>query len=300
MDVSLGPFGNPVAFAVAAVILGLVIGSYLNVVIYRLPLSMEWDWAEDVIEFLTRNGHRDWAQALQDERINSPGPSLFGPRSICPSCFHRLSALENVPLLSYMVQRGRCRRCRAAIPFRYPLVELMTAAGFLACALRFGPGAPAIATAAFTAILIALTVIDLDRQLLPDPLTAALLWLGLLASLAGWFTNVESAVLGAAAGFATFWIIAWLYGKLRGLVVMGRGDMKLLAALGAWLGWQALPMVVLAAAVFGILGGLCGLILKGNSWRRQLAFGPSLALAGFLVLLFGDDVTAWLRLWTMH
>jgi len=262
-----------------AVILGLVMGSFLNVVIYRLPKQMEHDWALQC------------GQTPPD-----PRPGLVLPGSHCPQCGHALAWFENIPLLSFIFQRGRCRACATRIPWRYPLVEL-AAAGLAMVAVRtFGLTLEAALVMGFLWTLLALAVIDARTLLLPDRLTLGLLWVGLLANAAGYGGGVflPDAVFGAAAGYASLATVAWGYARLTGREGMGLGDAKLLAALGAWLGWMVLPLIVLLASLLALLvGGLA--LLRGRADRHTaLPFGPFLALAGGLAMIWGQK---WGLLW---
>jgi leader peptidase (prepilin peptidase)/N-methyltransferase len=260
-------------------ILGLVIGSFLNVVIYRLPKQMEHDWALQC------------GQTPAD-----PRPGLVVPGSRCPQCGHALAWFENIPLLSFIVQRGRCRACAAPIAVRYPLVEL-AAAGLAMVAVRaFGLTPEAVLVMVFLWTLLALAVIDARTLLLPDRLTLGLLWAGLLANALGYWSALPlpDAVLGALAGYASLAAVAWGYAQLTGREGMGLGDAKLLAALGAWLGWLALPLMVLLASLLALLvGGLA--LWRGRADRHTaLPFGPFLALAGGLAIIWGRE---WMALW---
>ncbi|SDM63743.1 type 4 prepilin peptidase 1 Aspartic peptidase. MEROPS family A24A [Oryzisolibacter propanilivorax] len=269
-------------------ILGLLVGSFLNVVVHRLPLMMERQWAAECTQYgrdagLLPQGASN--PAAQPERFN-----LWTPRSRCPSCGHGVRWYENIPVLSWLFLRGRCSACRTRISVRYPLIELATGALFFACAQRWGWSASTAAWCAFCAALVALTAIDWDTTLLPDDITLPLLWGGLLASAAG-LTAVplQDAVLGAAAGYLTLWSVYWAFKLATGKEGMGYGDFKLLAALGAWFGWQALVPIILLASV---IGAVVGIAMKfANSLRegKYVPFGPFLAGGGFAVLLWGPQ-----------
>ncbi len=304
----------------AAALTGLVVGSFLNVVIYRLPVMLQRDWDAQLAEWQAEREadatapHDDGAppdaaaiidaatadaasaDAVGDtpERFN-----LATPRSACPHCGHRITALENIPVLSWLALRGRCRGCGTRISARYPLVELLTGALTLAVALRFGPGVEAAAAALLTWYLIALAGIDIDHQLLPDALTLPLLWLGLTLSLfdpagAGTlFITPADAIAGALAGYLSLWLVYHAFRLATGKEGMGYGDFKLLAALGAWLGWQALPMVILVSAFVGAVFGLSMIAINRARRGVPIPFGPWLAMAGWLVLMYGDTMNRW-------
>lgn len=257
-----------------ALVFGLMIGSFLNVVIYRLPKMMEIEWEDQAAELRGED-------PPERERFD-----LIAPRSRCPACGHRLGALENIPLLSWLVQRGRCKACGTAISARYPVVELT--AGLLAALAvwRFGFGWAGFGAALLCFALIVLTFIDLDTQLLPDSITLPILWLGLLFNLWGVFAPLQEAVVGAMAGYLVLWGVYWAFRLLTGKEGMGYGDFKLLAALGAWFGWTALPAIILFASVVGSAVGI-GLILFARHQREvPIPFGPYLAAAGVLALHF--------------
>jgi leader peptidase (prepilin peptidase)/N-methyltransferase len=263
-----------VALGLAAVV-GLCVGSFLNVVIHRLPRILERGWQEQCAEL------RGETAAPQ------PRYNLMVPRSACPACGHKITAVENIPVVSWLALRGKCSACGIAISSRYPLVELL--GGLLAAGAiyQFGPTWQGIAACAFLWTLLALTFIDFDTQLLPDDLTLPLLWGGLLANLYGLFVPLREAVIGAIAGYLTLWAIYWLFKIVRGKEGMGYGDFKLLAALGAWLGWKMLPLIVLGSSVVGAIIGISLVVLKGRDHNIPLAFGPYLAIAGVIALFFG-------------
>ena len=277
--------GSPALFVILTVLLGLMIGSFLNVVIYRLPLMMQREWRVQCAELLD--------QAIPDD---TPRLSLWGPRSQCPHCHHLIGATENIPLLSYIRQRGRCAHCGVAIGAQYPLVE--AASGLLAgvVAWKFGFGWPVLAVLLFTWTLLAASIIDLHHQLLPDDLTLPLLWLGLLAALFGLGTDLRSAVIGAMAGYLSLWLVYQGFRLLTGKEGMGHGDFKLLAALGAWTGWQYLVTIVLLSSLVGAICGLALILLRGRARGAPLPFGPFLAAAGWIALLWGETINhAYLR-----
>jgi len=253
--------------------LGLVVGSFLNVVIHRLPKIMEAQWARDCADY-------------RDEPLPSEEPlSLAYPGSQCPHCNTKIKPWQNIPVVSYLVLRGRCASCEAAISIRYPLVEIITALIWVICGLSFGVSNALAGALLLTAVLVTLTAIDLDHQLLPDSLTLPLLWIGLLLNMMGTFTSLESALLGAVFGYLSLWSVYWLFKIVTGKEGMGYGDFKLLAALGAWFGLGALPTIVLLSSLVGAALGLT-LILTGKQSRETpMPFGPFLAGAGLRPVL---------------
>ncbi|WP_398311334.1 prepilin peptidase [Zoogloea sp.] len=273
-------FKDPLVFSAACALIGLFVGSFLNVVIHRLPLMMEREWQAE-------------AAALRGEE---PGPqaqrfNLATPGSRCPHCGHPIGALENLPILSYMLQRGRCRHCSGPISVRYPLIELLCAALSGFTAWHFGFGMAGAAALLFLWALIALCFIDLDTQLLPDSITLPLLWAGLLLNLSGTFTDISSAVVGAAAGYLTLWSVFWLFKLTTGKEGMGYGDFKLLAAIGAWLGWQILPLTILLSSLVGAIVGIALIVFRRHGREIPIPFGPYLAAAGLLALYWGPSLT---------
>ena len=272
---------HPFAATALALVVGLCIGSFLNVVVHRLPRMMERDWRAQCAEL----------RGEKPPEENPPAYNLAVPRSSCPACGHRIGALENVPVVSWLALRGACSACRKPISIRYPLVEML--GGLLAAYAiwRFGLSWKGAAACVFLWMLIALTFIDFDTQLLPDSLTLPLLWAGLIANLGGLFVPLDDAVIGAVAGYLALWIVYWLFRLIRGKEGMGHGDFKLLAALGAWLGWQMLPLIVLLSSVVGAVIGITLMVFKGRDHNVPLAFGPYLAIAGGIALFFGRTLT---------
>jgi leader peptidase (prepilin peptidase)/N-methyltransferase len=268
------------SFMLAA--LGLVVGSFLNVVIHRLPKMMEAQWAQDFADY-------------RDEPAPDEVPlSLTYPGSQCPHCNANIKAWQNIPVVSYALLRGRCASCEAPISIRYPLVEMVTALLWVICGLTFGISNALAGALLLTAVLIALTAIDLDLQLLPDSLTLPLLWVGLLINMTGTFTSLESALLGAVFGYLSLWSVYWLFKIITGKEGMGYGDFKLLAALGAWFGLAALPTIVLLSSLVGATLGLT-LILTGQQTRETpMPFGPFLAGAGLIHLLYPNALLGWI------
>ncbi|MBI1396459.1 MAG: prepilin peptidase [Betaproteobacteria bacterium] len=276
---------SPPFAAIAFTLLGLLVGSFLNVVVHRLPKMMEREWQAQCAE-------------LRGEDVpTSPTYNLVVPRSACPKCGHAISALENVPVLSWLVLRGRCRGCGTPISARYPFVEALTGilSGYLA--FRFGLSWQLLGALAFTWSLIALAFIDLDTTLLPDAITLPLLWLGLLLNLRGTFAPLPAAVVGAAAGYLALWSVYWLFKLLTGKEGMGFGDFKLLAAIGAFLGWKLLPMVILFSSAVGAIVGIALIVFARHGRSTPIPFGPYLAAAGVLALLWGEQLTQqWLAM----
>lgn len=266
-----------------ALLLGLLVGSFLNVVVYRLPVMMERDWRRQCAELDAD------AEAAQP----SPAPERFdlvAPRSRCPSCGHAITALENVPVLSWLALRGRCSGCGTAISARYPAVELLSGLMSALVVWRFGVNLAGGGALLLTWALIAASFIDVDKQLLPDSITLPLLWLGLVFNLAGAYVPLADAVLGAIAGYGVLWLVYHAFRRLTGKEGMGYGDFKLLAALGAWLGWQQLPMIILMSAVVGAVVGIALMIFRKHERAVPIPFGPYLAAAGWIAMLWGDTI----------
>ena len=262
----------------------LLVGSFLNVVIHRLPLMMERQWRLDATEFLSAEGHA--LPAVED----TGSYNLWTPRSACPECGHRITALENIPILSYLFLRGRCSECGTRIPLRYPLVEAATALLSVAVVWHFGFTWQAGAALLFTWALLALSVIDIRTTLLPDSITLPMLWLGLVLNLGGVFTDTASSLMGAVAGYASLWILYHGFRLLTGKEGMGFGDFKLFAMIGAWLGWQFLPLVILLASLVGAVVGIALILFQGRDRAQPIPFGPYLAAAGFIALLWGEPI----------
>ena len=280
-----------VLLLVYAGLIGLVVGSFLNVVIYRMPLMMERDWRAQCHEFLE-------LPAPEQQPASPAFFNLATPPSHCPHCKHRIGASENIPLLSYLWQRGKCRHCKAPISWRYPGLEAITGVLSVVVVSHYGYSWLTLALLVFTWTLIALTMIDVDHQLLPDDLTIPLLWLGLLVNAAGGLAPLRDAVLGAAGGYLVLWSVYWSFKLLTGKEGMGYGDFKLLGALGAWLGWQAIPEILLLSSIVGSIVGLSLIVLKGRDKEVPMPFGPYLASAGFIALLWGDALSGQLfALW---
>ncbi|KKJ98383.1 methyltransferase [Stutzerimonas stutzeri] len=268
------------AFVLSVALLGLLVGSFLNVVIYRLPVMMQREWRAQALEYL------ECPPEQISERFN-----LLLPSSRCPHCGHRIRSWENIPLVSWLALRGKCSSCRAPISSRYPLVEL--ACGLLSgyVAWHFGLTWQAGAMLLLTWGLVAMSMIDIDHQLLPDSLVLPLLWLGLILNSFGLFVSLESALWGAVAGYLSLWSVYWLFKLVTGKEGMGYGDFKLLAMLGAWGGWQVLPLTILLSSVVGAVLGTILLRVQRAESSTPIPFGPYLAIAGWIALLWGDRIT---------
>jgi leader peptidase (prepilin peptidase)/N-methyltransferase len=269
--------------ALVAALFGLLVGSFLNVVIHRIPKMMQ------------RESDNYVAQESGKTPPHTDRYNLMVPRSACPHCGHQITAMENIPVVSWLALRGKCRKCKAPISPRYPAVELLT--GVLAGLLvwTFGSGLAGLATLLFLFLLVAMTFIDLDTQLLPDDLTYPLLWAGLLVNLHGTFVPLQDAVIGAAAGYLVLWSVYWLFKLVTGKEGMGYGDFKLLAALGAWLGWQMLPTIILLSSVVGALVGISLIVFAKRGRDKPIPFGPYLAAAGLIALFYGERIGAGLQ-----
>ncbi|MGQ0698140.1 MAG: prepilin peptidase [Panacagrimonas sp.] len=270
---------SPGLLAICVALLGLCVGSFLNVVAYRLPKMME----------------REFADACREQfgvPVGEVGPrvSLWAPPSSCASCQARIKPRHNIPVLGWLWLRGRCANCAAPISVQYPIVELLTGVFSVACVWRFGFSFQLLAALVLTWALVALTVIDLRTMYLPDSITLPLLWLGLLLSLKPVFAETAAAIAGAAAGYLLLWSVFWLFKLATGKEGMGYGDFKLMAALGAWLGWQALPQIVLLSAITGAVAGIVLMASRKAEWSSRIPFGPYIACAGWIALLWGDTI----------
>ena len=284
----------PAAFIGTCLFLGLMVGSFLNVVIYRLPKMMELGWQQQCAEL-----RGETPQMLHPDGDAAPHTpyNLVVPRSACPHCNHPISASENIPVISYVLLRGKCRGCGAAISPRYPIIEAISGLLCTYAAVHFGFGLPAVGALLLIWALLALTGIDFDTQLLPDDITLPLIWAGLLFNMFGVFTNLPSALLGAVFGYLALWSVYWLFKLTTGKEGMGYGDFKLLAALGAWLGWQMLLPVILLAAASGAVLGMLLIALRRHAREVPIPFGPYLAVAGWLVMMWPHElVSPWWRL----
>lgn len=265
-----------IGFVFLTLVFGLAIGSFLNVVIYRLPRMLEREWQRHCSELTG-------AELAADSAYN-----LLVPPSACTTCGHRIRWYENVPILSFVVLKGRCAACAAPIRWRYPVIEVLTALLFLAAAWQFGSGAQAIAAMLMLAFLVALAAIDLDTYLLPDGLTLPLLWLGLLVNVQSLFVPLDQAVVGAMAGYLSLWSVYWLFKLATGKEGMGYGDFKLLAAFGAWLGWKMLLPILLVSSIVGAVVGIALIAFAGHDRAKPIPFGPYLILGGILCLFAGQ------------
>ncbi|MGI9202714.1 MAG: prepilin peptidase [Woeseiaceae bacterium] len=281
---------SPLLFIAIAFAVALLVGSFLNVVIYRLPLMMEREWRTQCDELMAEP-----AQDLPEGRFD-----LVAPRSRCPNCGQQITALQNIPVLSYVVLGGKCAGCKAPIALRYPVIELLTAVLTGIVAWRFGFGWEAVAAIGLTWMLIAISVIDIDHQLIPDSMSLPLLWAGLGMSLfypmegaRYLFVDPSTAIVGALAGYLSLWSIYHIFRLITGKEGMGYGDFKLLGALGAWLGWKMLPVIILMSAVVGAVVGILLIVTRGHERNVPIPFGPYLAAAGWIALLWGPAIVNW-------
>ena len=278
---------SPLFLTFSTLLLGLLVGSFINVVAYRLPRMLQHEWHSQCDELLAE---RDGREAV--DTAEPPG-NLVTPRSRCPHCGHAIRAWENIPLLSYLWLRGRCSGCHGKISLRYPLVELSCGLLSAAVAWHFGFTIELLGALLLTWTLLALTLIDLDHQLLPDSITQPLLWGGLLFALFAAFATPIDAIIGAVAGYLSLWLVFHGFRLLTGKEGMGYGDFKLLAALGAWLGWQTLPLIILLSSLLGAVVGIALVVLRGHDRNIPIPFGPWLAAGGWLSLLWGEQILAW-------
>lgn len=278
---------SPFVFIGVTFAFALLIGSFLNVVIYRLPIMMEREW-------------REQCKALAEEPVGDIPEGRFDlvvPRSRCPYCGHGITALQNIPVISYLTLGGRCANCKRSISPRYPIVEFVTALLAAFTAFHFGFGAEGFMAIVLTLTLVPITMIDIDHQLIPDSIVLPLMWVGLIMSLfypqdgaTTLFLSPRDAILGAVAGYMTFWTVFQVFRLLTGKEGMGYGDFKLLAALGAWLGWQSLPTIVMMSAFVGAVVGLTLILFKGRDHKIPMPFGPFLAAAGWITMLYGEEI----------
>lgn len=280
----------PMCFYIIVSVFGLLIGSFLNVVIYRLPIMMERAFKQDASEYFNIDSATATLDKNADSTTDDAPFNLSLPRSTCPSCQHQITALENIPIISYLLLRGKCSHCKTNISSRYPLIELLTGVLSLAVALKFGVTWQFVAALIFTWSLIALTFIDFDTMLLPDSIVLPILWLGLLCNSALLFTDLNSAFFGAITGYLSLWTIYWAFKLIRGKEGMGYGDFKLFALIGAWLGWQFLPITILLSSLVGAIIGIILLIRRNSGTEMAIPFGPYLAIAGWIALMWGDKI----------
>ena len=276
---------NLAALAAFLLLLSLLVGSFLNVVILRLPIMMFRSWKQDCEQTELPNH-----PALAD--LSQPY-NLIKPNSHCPKCQAPVKSWQNIPIISWLLLRGKCAGCGSKIGVRYPLVELATAVLSALLLVKFPWGWQLLAMLVFTWLLITMSVIDIDHQILPDVLTLGLLWLGLLVNSQGMFTNLHDAVYGAALGYGLLWAVYWIFKLSTGKEGMGFGDFKLLAALGAWFGVQSIPLIILLSSVVGAAVGIAGIIILGRDKNIPIPFGPYLAAAGWIAALWGNDIIAW-------
>jgi leader peptidase (prepilin peptidase)/N-methyltransferase len=269
----------PPLFVTLSCLIGLLVGSFLNVVIHRLPKMMEREWKAQC------------AELSGSEPVLEAPYNLLSPGSACPHCHHKIGALENIPVVSYLLLRGKCKNCHAPISIRYPVVETITALLSTFAAWHFGFGLAGLAAILFIWALIALTCIDLDTQLLPDNITLPLLWLGLLFNLLNAFTSLSNAVVGAVCGYLILWSVYWIFKLVTGKEGMGYGDFKFLAAIGAWLGWKMLPLVILLSSVVGAVVGITLIVAVKRGKDIPIPFGPYLAGGGLIALFWGTQLT---------
>jgi len=286
MDILIYFEQHPTLFLIYAGVLGLLVGSFLNVVILRLPVMLERQWRHD-------------SQAFLEEVVDEPQQTfnLIHPRSHCPKCKHPITAWENIPIISYLMLRGCCSSCKTPIPLRYPLTEFLTACLSLIVAWHFGPGWQTVAALVLTWSLITLSIIDIDHQILPDLITLPVIWLGLFLSLFGVFTDSHASIIGALIGYLSLWSIFHLFRLLTGKEGMGYGDFKLLALIGAWLGWQHILTVILVASLVGAIIGIAMILLRGHDRSIPIPFGPYLAIAGWITLIAREDLVQFYYYW---
>ena len=272
---------NPIYFIASLTVLGLMVGSFLNVVIYRLPVMMERAWQADVAEYSQQALNFDPQQKF----------NLSTPRSRCPQCESAIRSIHNIPIVSYLLLRGQCANCRTPVSSRYPLVEAITAVLSAVVAWHFFPHIEAaVAALVFTWALIALTGIDYDTYLLPDSITLPLVWGGLVINYFGIITSLESALWGAIAGYLSLWSVYWLFKLATGKEGMGYGDFKLLAALGAWLGWEMIPLIIMASSLVGAIIGVGLIVFASREKAKPIPFGPYLAIAGWIAMIWGEKI----------
>lgn len=278
----------PGVFLAFVAVFSLAVGSFLNVVIYRLPLMMQAEWRVQCTEFLATADAGSTAPKIHSG--DHKPFNLLVPRSACPHCGHQISALENIPVISYLWLKGRCSGCQTPISKRYPIIEIATAVLSVAIAWHFGFTWQCLAALFFTWALIAASIIDFDHKLLPDDITLPFLWIGIFLNVFGLFTDSTSSVIGAIAGYLALWSVYWAFKLATGKEGMGYGDFKLLAMLGAWMGWQAIPGIVLLSSLVGAIIGITLIVLRGRDRNIPIPFGPYLAIAGWIYLLWGHQI----------
>lgn len=284
---------EPIALVIVVAVFGLLVGSFLNVVIYRLPIMMKREWYTECVEEFGLS-------STNNTPLTSDTFNLVVPRSRCPHCNYTIKSWQNIPIISFLLQKGCCANCHQPISIRYPIVEASSAILVSIVALHFGYGWLLVGSVLLTWALLALSVIDIDHQLLPDSITMPFLWLGLLFNLFGIFVDLHAAVIGAMLGYLSLWSVYWLFKLVTGKEGMGYGDFKLLAMLGAWLGWQMLPVVVMLSSVVGAIYGITSIWLGKQEKDTPMPFGPFLAGAGWISLLWGENITRAYLEWTIH
>jgi leader peptidase (prepilin peptidase)/N-methyltransferase len=276
----------PSFFYLSIALLSLIVGSFLNVVVYRLPKMLEREWYGECREFL--------GEEVKDIPLKHlPEMNLSKPDSTCPKCGHKIRFYENIPVLSWLFLKGKCGQCKNAISMRYPLVESATAILSVIIAIHYGPTLNTAFLLILTWGLIALTLIDLDHMLLPDQIVMPLLWFGLLINLNGTFVSINDAVIGAAVGYMSLFSVFWLFKLITGKEGMGFGDFKLFALFGAWIGWQLLPILILMASLVGAIVGISLMVFKNHQREQAIPFGPYLAVAGWITILWGQNIWSW-------
>ena len=289
---------HTVAFTVLSFIFAAIVGSFLNVVIHRIPVMLKREWQQECNHYLEEY-HPERYKALGATELNKPIDSfpekynLLVPTSACPKCNNKIKPWHNIPVLGWVMLKGQCANCSAKISTRYPIVEFITGAAVAFLAWHFGPTFEFAATSLLTFVLIALTGIDLDEMLLPDSLTLPLLWLGLLLNLNGTFVSLESSLIGAVAGYLSLWSVYWGFKLLTGKEGMGYGDFKLMAVFGAWLGWQMLPLIILLSSLVGAIVGIALIASRKLNSGNPIPFGPYIAVAGWIALIWGNDIVNW-------
>jgi len=286
--------GNPFAFCLISALFGLMVGSFLNVVVYRLPKMMEMEWKEQC-RLLLEDGEIGLPANTPHEDPKHPSLeqsafNLFFPNSHCPKCDHEIKPWENIPILSYIFLKGQCSQCQTRISLRYPTIELFTGILSVVVAYMLGPTWQCLAVLFLTWALITLSLIDFDHMLLPDEITLLFLWVGLIININGLFVPIEQAVLGAIFGYLSLWSVYWLFRIVTGKEGMGYGDFKLLAMLGAWMGWQLLPLIIILSSIVGATLGISLIIFKGRDKQIPIPFGPYLAAAGWIAILWGEPM----------
>ncbi|QBY04840.1 prepilin peptidase [Thalassotalea sp. HSM 43] len=270
-----------------ALILGLIIGSFLNVVIFRLPKMIEAEWDCECREFLA-DALKDSAKDKEPQTV-----TLSKPASTCPKCGHKIKVWENIPVISWLLLRGKCSSCANPISARYPIIETITGISTVVIAMHFGVSWQAAVMMVLSWCLITLTMIDFDKMILPDQITLPLVWIGLILGLNNVFVSLDQAVIGAIAGYMSLWSIYWLFKIVTGKEGMGYGDFKLFAVFGAWFGWQVLPMLILMASLVGAIVGISLMVFKSHEGSKPIPFGPYLAVAGWITALWGEGIWAW-------